>query len=95
MKQLKDKEATLRDILLRAADKGEILEQLAQSLFEMRGDKEELISELVSLHNEGKIDLVAEFSVLRNGEVAGGSFFAVRRFLRRHFHDLRIQHWMM
>lgn len=71
-----DKEI-FREALLKGAKAGDFLIAVSEALSSVREDRDDLAREIASLHNEGLVNVVAEFFVLKNTP-EGPDFFLTR-----------------
>ncbi|MBN1461811.1 MAG: hypothetical protein JXA57_19955 [Armatimonadetes bacterium] len=76
-----------REELIRSYDAGNFLEVLYASWMNERADLETLVSQLVALHNEGVIDLVAAYEKLEN-TTDGPEFFSTRHLFEKALPEL-------
>lgn len=67
-----------RDVLLKEAKAGYFLNAVSEALSSIREDRDSLAREIASLHNEGLVDVVAEFSALKRNVPDGPDFFLTR-----------------
>lgn len=72
-----DKEI-FREVLLKGAKAGDFLKAVSEALSSIREDRDDLAREIASLHNEGLVDVVAEFFVLKQNAPEGPDFFLTR-----------------
>ncbi|HNA86496.1 MAG TPA: hypothetical protein PLB04_13060 [Nitrospira sp.] len=77
-----DKEK-FREALLKEAKAGNFLKAVSEALFSLREDRDDLAREIASLHNEGLVDLVAEFFVLKKDVPEGPDFFLTRHIFEQ------------
>jgi hypothetical protein len=81
--------SSLRNDLLVAYQAGDFLRALNDKLFNDKTNSNDLADELVSLHNEGLIDVIDGFRDLRNEPGTGGDFFIIRHILEQALPRLR------
>lgn len=67
-----------REVVLEGARAGNFLIAVSEALSSTREDRDDLASELASLHNEGLVDVVAEFFSLKKNVPEGPDFFLTR-----------------
>jgi hypothetical protein len=67
-----------RDGLLRGARTGDFLIAVSEALSSIREGRDDLAKEIASLHNEGLVDVVTEFFVLKKNVPGGPDFFLTR-----------------
>lgn len=77
-----------RDALLRSYDTGNFLETVYACSLADHGDPSPLALELITLHNEGLIDIVAAFGSLKNKLLDGQDFFLTRSVFEKTLLDL-------
>ena len=86
----------LREKLLEAYRTGNFLQSAVESTFGAEDNSSNVAETLVSLHNEGHIDLIEQFKSLRNSKDSGLDFFLARDLLERSLPHIKasIQHVM-
>lgn len=77
-----DKEK-FREALLDGATAGDFLTAVSDALSSDREERDDLARELASLHNEGLVDVVAEFGVLKKSLSEGSDFFLARHIFEQ------------
>lgn len=76
-------EMPLRKELLAGAKAGHLLQAVFANLSSAREEREDLAGELVALHNEEQVDVVAAFEGLRNSASGGPDFFLTRHVFEK------------
>src|SRR6185369_14445124 len=71
-------EKPFREALLQGAKAGHFLQAVSGALSSSREERDDLASELASLHNEGLVDVVAEFVFLNRNAPEDTDFFLTR-----------------
>lgn len=69
--------------LVAAYQEGKFLQVVYDKLLSARGDSGDLAAELVSLHNDGQIDVIAGFRALQNKPGSGLDFFLTRHIFEK------------
>ena len=69
---------SIREALLAEAKEGRFLHAVARALRAEQEERDGLANELVALHNEGLVDVVAAFGNLKNNAHGGPDFFLTR-----------------
>lgn len=77
-----DKEK-FREALLDGTTAGGFLTAVSDALSSDREERDDLARELASLHNEGLVDVVAEFGVLKKSLSEGSDFFLARHIFEQ------------
>lgn len=72
-------EKPFREALLAGARTEHFFQALSEVLSVAREERDDLARELVALHNEGLVDVVAAFGTLKNNAPEGSNFFLMRR----------------
>ena len=73
----------LRDDLIVAYKKGNFLQVVYDKSLGERGNRDDLVDELVSLHNDGLLDVIAGFRTLQNKSDSKIEFFSARNILEK------------
>lgn len=74
--------------LLKAFEKGDFLKVVYEKTSAERENRQNLSDELIMLHNEGLIDVVAGFRILQNRSETGVDFFLTRHVFEKILPDL-------
>ena len=73
----------LRDSLISSHEAGTFIQDVYTHSLAEHDQIDVLAAELSSLHNEGAIDVVAQFALLRNGPDSGVDFFLTRHIFEK------------
>ncbi len=73
----------LRKELKDAFQAGNFFQVIYDKSLGERGNRDDLVEELVSMHNDGMIDVIAGFRTLQNKPDAGVDFFLTRHILEK------------
>lgn len=76
-------DANRKEILISASKSGDFLNAVYQSYLAAPDEREDLPLEIAALHNDGHINVVAEFSKLENKQEGGPDFFMTRRIFEK------------
>lgn len=76
-------EANRKEILISASKSGNFLDAVYDSYLAVPDKREDLPLEIAVLHNDGHINVVAEFSKLENTQEGGPDFFMTRRIFEK------------
>jgi hypothetical protein len=72
-----------KEILISASKSGNFLNAAYESYLAAPDEREDLPLEIAALHNDGYINVVAEFSKLENKQEGGPDFFTTRRIFEK------------
>ena len=89
--QDKDHDVSNRNELLMSYESGNFLETVYARLLADQNDHNALTMQLVALHNEGLIDVVRAFEVLKSKSLNGPDFFLTRHVFEKALPDLDAQ----
>lgn len=76
-------DANRKEILISASKSGDFLNAAYQSYLAAPDEREDLPLEIATLHNDGHINVVAEFSKLEKKQEGGPDFFMTRRIFEK------------
>lgn len=76
-------EANRKEILISASKSGDFLNAAYESYLAAPDEREDLPLEIAALHNDGHINVVAEFSKLEKKQEGGPNFFMTRRIFEK------------
>lgn len=76
-------EANRKELLISAFKSGDFLNAAYESYLAAPDGREDLPLEIAALHNDGHINVVAEFSKLENKQDGGPNFFMTRRIFEK------------
>ena len=82
--------ADLKSELLTAFQENNLLQIVYQKSLGEKGNRNNLVTELVNLHNEGLIDVIASFKVLQNQSNTGVNFFLTQYVLEKALPQLHV-----
>jgi len=78
----------IKNNLLKAFEKGDFLKVVYEKTSAERENRQNLSDELIMLHNEGLIDVVAGFKILQNSSESGIDFFLTRHVFEKSLPEL-------
>jgi hypothetical protein len=73
----------LRDELITAFKNGKLLEDIDEKARENWKNTDVLVDEIIKVHNDGEIDVIASFKTLKNETNSGVNFFSVWHILEK------------
>jgi len=72
-----------RETIINSSKNGAFFEAIDRLSHSSAEDRDSLTANLIDLHNEGKIDLVEEYSKLKNSRESPGNFFLLRHVFEK------------
>lgn len=76
-------ETDRKEMLVAASKSGTFLEAVYKGYLAEREEREDLALDIAALHNEGRVDVVAEFEKFNNKQAGGPEFFMTRHVFEK------------